>query len=177
MHAHPALVLNADFRPLSYLPLSLVSWQDAVSAIVSDKVCVVAEYDIVARSPSMEIRLPSVVALRQYQPMPRRVTFTRFNVFLRDRFKCQYCAGKFPAAELTFDHVIPRCRGGRTSWENVVAACSPCNQAKDRFSVKPITRPRAPTPQELLAAKRAFPPNYLHESWSDYLYWDVELES
>ena len=91
MHAHPALVLNADFRPLSYFPLSLLPWQDAVSAIVADKISVVAEYDIVARSPSTEIRLPSVVALRQYQPMSRRVAFTRFNVFLRDRLKCQYC--------------------------------------------------------------------------------------
>jgi 5-methylcytosine-specific restriction endonuclease McrA len=178
MHAHPALVLNADFRPLSYFPLSLVSWQNAVSAIVSDKVSVVAEYDVVARSPSTEIRLPSVVALRQYHPAPRRVAFTRFNVFLRDRFKCQYCAGKFPATELTFDHVIPRCRGGRASWENVVAACSLCNRLKDKFSImKPITPPREPTPHELLAAKRTFPPNYLHESWNDHLYWDVELET
>ena len=68
MHANPALVLNADFRPLSYFPLSLIPWQDAVSALITDKISVVAEYDIVARSPSTEIRLPSVVALRQYQP-------------------------------------------------------------------------------------------------------------
>jgi 5-methylcytosine-specific restriction endonuclease McrA len=178
MHAHPALVLNADFRPLSYFPLSLIPWQDAVSALTSDKVAVVAEYDVVARSPSTQIRLPSVVALRQYQALPRQVPFTRFNVFLRDRFKCQYCAGKFPAAELTFDHVVPRCRGGQTSWDNVVAACSPCNQAKDKFSaMQPVTPPRRPTLHELLAAKRSFPPNYLHESWNDYLYWDVELEN
>lgn len=177
MHAHPALVLNADFRPLSYFPLSLMSWQDAVSAILSDKISVVTEYDAVARSPSTEIRLPAVVALRQYQPLPQRVAFTRFNVFLRDRFKCQYCSGKFAAAELTFDHVQPRCRGGVTSWENIVAACSLCNQAKDRFSsMQPIVPPREPTLQEFLAAKRSFPPNYLHESWNDYLYWDVELE-
>lgn len=178
MHAHPALVLNADFRPLSYFPLSLMSWQDAVSAILSDKISVVAEYDAVARSPSTEIRLPSVVALRQYQRMPQRVAFTRFNVFLRDRFACQYCSGKFAAAELTFDHVLPRCRGGVTSWENIVAACSLCNQAKDKFSsMQPVAPPREPTLRELLAAKRSFPPNYLHESWNDYLYWDVELET
>ncbi|MGE0238528.1 MAG: HNH endonuclease [Parvibaculaceae bacterium] len=178
MQDHPALVLNADFRPLSYFPLSLIPWQDAVSAVVSDKIAVVAEYDVAARSPSTAIRLPSVVALRHYQPAPRRVAFTRFNVFLRDRFKCQYCSRKFPAADLTFDHVVPRCRGGLTSWENIVAACSPCNQAKDKFSaLKPVSAPREPTPQELLAAKRVFPPNHLHESWNDYLYWDVELES
>lgn len=178
MHAHPALVLNADFRPLSYFPLSLMSWQDAVSAILSDKISVVAEYDVVARSPSTEIRLPSVVALRHYQPMPQRVAFTRFNVFLRDRFACQYCRGKFAAAELTFDHVLPRCRGGITIWQNIVAACTRCNGAKDKFSsMQPAAPPREPTLQDLLAAKRSFPPNYLHESWNDYLYWDVELES
>src|SRR5580693_5426752 len=61
--AHPALVLNADFRPLSYFPLSLWPWQDAVHAVIAERISVVAEYDAVARSPSIEIRLPSVVAL------------------------------------------------------------------------------------------------------------------
>ena len=67
MTAHPALVLNADFRPMSYFPLSLLSWQDAVHAVFSERVSVVAEYDTWARSPSTQIRLPSVVALRKYQ--------------------------------------------------------------------------------------------------------------
>jgi 5-methylcytosine-specific restriction endonuclease McrA len=175
MQAHPALVLNADFRPLSYFPLSLIAWQDAVQAVCSEKVAVVAEYDRVVRSPSTAMRLPSVVALKQYQPLPRRVAFTRFNLFLRDRFACQYCGEAFPACDLTFDHVVPRCRGGRTSWDNVVAACSPCNVRKGRFLIVPRRPPREPTPTELMAAKRAFPPNYLHESWVDYLYWDADL--
>jgi 5-methylcytosine-specific restriction endonuclease McrA len=89
MTAHPALVLNADFRPMSYFPLSLLSWQDAVRAVFSERVSIVAEYDTWARSPSTQIRLPSVVALRKYQRSARRVAFTRFNVFLRDRFTCQ----------------------------------------------------------------------------------------
>jgi 5-methylcytosine-specific restriction endonuclease McrA len=175
--AHPALVLNADFRPLSYFPLSVLPWQDAVSAVVKDTVAVVAEYDAVVRSPSIEIRLPSVVALREYRPMPRRVAFTRFNVFLRDRFRCQYCGEPFASSDLSFDHVVPRCQGGQTCWENIVAACRPCNARKDKFQVmKPLRAPRTPTVAELLAAKRCFPPNFLHESWADYLYWDVELE-
>jgi 5-methylcytosine-specific restriction endonuclease McrA len=78
--AHPALVLNADFQPMSYFPLMLMSWQDAVHAVFSERVAVVAEYDKWARSPSTQIRLPSVVALRKYQPSARRVAFTRFNV-------------------------------------------------------------------------------------------------
>jgi 5-methylcytosine-specific restriction endonuclease McrA len=174
---HPALVLNADFRPLSYFPLSVLPWQDAVSAVVKDTVAVVAEYDAVVRSPSTTIRLPSVVALREYQRMPRRVAFTRFNVFLRDRFRCQYCGEQFASNDLSFDHVVPRCRGGLTCWENIVAACRPCNTRKDKFLVmKPLRAPAEPTAHELLAAKRCFPPNFLHESWGDYLYWDVELE-
>ncbi len=177
MQANPALVLNADFRPLNYFPLSLISWQDAVQALFVQKVSAVAEYDAWARSPSQSIRLPSVVALREYRKPSNRVAFTRFNVFLRDRFTCQYCDEPFEASELTFDHVVPRCKGGETSWENVCAACRPCNGRKDKFAVmKPKAVPRAPTMREMLAAKRAFPPGYLHESWHDYLYWDVELE-
>jgi 5-methylcytosine-specific restriction endonuclease McrA len=177
MQDHPALVLNADFRPLSYFPLSTLNWQDAVTAVVKDHVWVVAEYDQVVRSPSREMRLPSVVAMRFYVPMPSRVAFTRFNVFLRDRFRCQYCGEKFPSSQLTFEHVVPRSRGGVTAWDNIVAACDPCNLKKgNRTDMKPIRWPQEPTAYELLAAKRAFPPNYLHESWLDYLYWDSEIE-
>ena len=113
MTAHPALVLNADFRPMSYFPLSLLCWEDAVHAVFNERVSVVAEYDTWVRSPSTKIRLPSVVALRKYQPTARRVAFTRFNVFLRDRFTCQYCFETFTSSALTFEHVIPRSRGGQ----------------------------------------------------------------
>ena len=176
--AHPALVLNADFRPMSYFPLSLLSWQDAVQAVFSERVSVVAEYDAWARSPSTSIRLPSVVALRKYQPSARRVAFTRFNVFLRDRFTCQYCGETFSSSALTFEHVVPRSRGGQTMWSNIVTACVPCNTRKaSSMRIKPRRLPKEPTLGELLAAKRTFPPNHLHASWMDYLYWDVELEA
>lgn len=172
------LVLNADFQPLSYFPLSVWQWQSAIKAVVEDTVAVVAEYDdVFARSPSTQIKLPSVVALRTFVPAPRRVAFTRFNVFLRDRFHCQYCDEKFAPADLTFDHVLPRARGGLTCWNNIVAACSPCNTRKDKFILKPLHEPREPTSFELLAVQRTFPPSFLHESWSDFLYWDSELET
>ena len=178
MSAHPALVLNADFRPMSYFPLSLLSWQDAISAVFSQRVSVVAEYNAWARSPSTQIRLPSVVALRKYQRPPRRVAFTRFNVFLRDRFTCQYCGQTFASSALTFEHVVPRSRGGQTTWSNIVAACMPCNTSKANSTrIKPRRPPKEPTLNELLAAKRAFPPGYLHESWADYVYWDAQLEA
>jgi 5-methylcytosine-specific restriction endonuclease McrA len=179
--SHPALVLNADFRPLSYFPLSLWSWQDAIRAVVSDRVSVVSEYDREIRSPTFTMRLPSVISLKEYVPTARRPAFTRFNVFLRDRFSCQYCGHPFPTHELTFDHVIPRARGGRTSWDNVVTACSPCNLRKGCRSARAagmtlLTKPEQPTTFQLQVNGRSFPPNYLHQSWRDFLYWDTELE-
>jgi len=177
----PALVLNADFRPLSYYPLSLWAWQDAVKAVYLDRVSVLSEYDTAVHSPNHTIRLPSVIALKEYIPAARRPAFTRFNVFLRDSFSCVYCHAERPTPELTFDHVIPRSRGGRTSWDNVVTACGPCNLRKAdklprEIKMFPRQTPRQPTSWELQENGRAFPPNSLHQSWRDYLYWDSELE-
>jgi 5-methylcytosine-specific restriction endonuclease McrA len=176
---YPALVLNADYRPLSYYPLSLWSWQDAIKAAVLDRVAIVAEYDHVVRSQRHEIRIPSVVVLKDYVRPRRTVAFTRFNLFLRDGFACQYCGATH---DLTFDHVLPRARGGRTSWENVVAACSPCNLRKGARPLRAsglrlVRPPRAPTPDEMRNAGRRFPPHFRHESWIDYLYWETELEA
>lgn len=174
----PALVLNADYRPLSYFPLSLWSWQDAVKAAYLDRVDIVAEYDDVVHSPSVEIKIPSVIVLKDYVKPAKSTAFTRFNLFLRDEFTCQYCGSQ---GEMTFDHVVPRSRGGKTTWQNVVAACGPCNLKKAARSVREagMQLRRAavqPTTSQLMNAGRKFPPNHLHESWSDFLYWDAELE-
>jgi len=174
----PALVLNADFRPLSYYPLSLWNWQDTVKAVFLDRVNIVSEYDHAVHSPSFEMRLPSVVSLKNYVRPALYPAFTRFNVFLRDRFTCQYCGTN---QDLTFDHLIPRNKGGLTRWDNVVTACAPCNLAKGgdmptRAKMWPAQTPYRPTVFELHSNGRLFPPNYLHESWLDYLYWDTELE-
>jgi 5-methylcytosine-specific restriction endonuclease McrA len=177
----PALVLNADFRPLNYFPLSLWSWQDAVKAVFLDRVNVVSEYDQAIHSPSWQMQLPSVISLKEYVQVSRRPAFTRFNVFLRDRFTCQYCNEPFPTPDLTFDHVIPRSKGGRTEWTNVVTACSKCNLRKGNMSVREAgmiihRKPVQPNNYLLQEIGRGFPPNYLHESWRDFLYWDSELE-
>ncbi|MFQ5985397.1 MAG: HNH endonuclease [Alphaproteobacteria bacterium] len=176
-----ALVLNADYRPLSYYPLSLWSWQDSVKAVFLDRVNIVSEYDRVVRSPSVEMRLPSVVSLKHFIPPTRRPAFTRFNVFLRDRFSCQYCGGVFAAEDLTFDHLVSRSRGGHTTWENVVTACTTCNLKKgerlpSEAGMYPRAKPGVPSPYRLQENGRAFPPNFLHESWRDFLYWDTELD-
>ncbi len=177
----PALVLNADFRPLSYFPLSIWDWQDAVKAVISDRVSVLSQYETEVHSPSFTMQLPSVIALRDYIRPARQPAFTRFNVFLRDKLACQYCGENFPAQELTFDHVIPRSQGGRTTWENVVTACSPCNLRKGGRTPEQAHMPlrravRRPSTFLLQENGRSFPPNFLHESWNDYLYWDMELE-
>jgi 5-methylcytosine-specific restriction endonuclease McrA len=177
---YPALVLNADYRPLSYFPLSIWPWQDAVKAIFRDSVTVVSEYERLVSSPTMDMKLPSVLALKNYIPQSTTPVFTRFNVFLRDEWTCQYCGGEFKTHQLTFDHVIPRCKGGTTSWENIVAACQKCNSAKGgqlpkKAGMFPLKTPKQPTVFELQNNGQKFPPNFLHESWGDFLYWDSEL--
>jgi 5-methylcytosine-specific restriction endonuclease McrA len=143
-----------------------------------DRVNIVSEYDTTVHSPSCEIRLPSVVSLKTYIKPSRTPAFTRFNVFLRDRFSCQYCEAR---DDLTFDHLIPRSKGGLTTWENVVTACSPCNLRKSdllphQARMWPRQKPFQPSINDLHRNGRLFPPNFLHESWLDYLYWDSELE-
>ena len=186
MHVHsrplsgfPALVLNADYRPLSYYPLSLWPWQEVIKAVFLERVDVIATYDQMVHSPSFEMQLPSVVSLKSYVPQDRPPAFTRFNLFLRDAFSCQYCGSD---SELTFDHVIPRSRGGRTTWENIVTACAPCNLTKGgrtprEAHMHPRRSPIRPSSFELQDNGRRFPPGHLHESWLDYLYWDIELEA
>ena len=122
--------------------------------------------------------LPSVIALKNFIQPSKNPNFTRFNVFLRDKFTCQYCGDK---KDLTFDHLLPKSRGGLTDWNNVVTACSSCNVKKGGklykdCDLKLANKPYAPTVEDLHRNGRNFPPNFLHESWMDYLYWDIELE-
>ena len=175
----PALVLNADYRPLSYYPLSLWNWQDSIKSVFLDRVTIVSNYDRVIRSPSFNMRLPSVIALKSFIKPQSNPSFTRFNVFLRDKFSCQYCGS---GEELTFDHLLPRSKGGQTNWDNVITACSSCNVKKGGRLLKNLDMslnqdPYQPTTEDLHKNGKNFPPNFLHKSWMDYLYWDVELEA
>ena len=174
----PALVLNADYRPLSYYPLSIWCWQDSIKSVFLDRVSIVSYYDRVIRSPSFSMKLPSVIALKSFVKPQSNPNFTRFNVFLRDKFTCQYCGSN---KELTFDHLLPRSKGGKTNWDNVVTACSSCNVQKggrlfENSGMVLAQRPYRPSTEDLHKNGKNFPPDYLHKSWMDYLYWDGELE-
>src|SRR3546814_7426667 len=173
----PALVLNADYTPLSYYPLSVWPWQTAIKAVFLERVDIVASYEREVHSPSWAMKIPSVIALKQYVKPSEYPAFTRFNLFLRDKFSCQYCG---VTNDLTFDHVVPRRQGGRTTWENVATACSPCNLKKGGHTPKESGKrmkvpPTRPTNCKFQENGRAFPPNHLHETWHDWLSWDVEL--
>ena len=143
-----------------------------------EKVSVVSEYNEIVRSPSISIKIPSVVALKEFVICSRKPAFTRFNVFLRDGFQCQYCGVE---NNLTFDHILAKSKGGKTTWDNVITACSNCNTSKGNKTLEeakllPSKEPFQPSISFLQEKIKKYPPNYLHESWKDFLYWDSELE-
>jgi 5-methylcytosine-specific restriction endonuclease McrA len=142
-----------------------------------------AEHDSVA-TVNKRIRVPRVLVLSAYEHLPKgRVRFSRLNIYARDGDTCQYCGRKLARSELNLDHIIPRSKGGKTSWENVVCSCVPCNlqkggrtpeQANMRLLKKPL-RPRW-TPFFRGSAKRI-----TYREWLPFLtlaeasYWNVEL--
>jgi 5-methylcytosine-specific restriction endonuclease McrA len=182
------LVLNADYRPLSTYPLSIIAAQDAVSAIWRERVDVVETWpDAFFRSPSTTITVPKIGALRDYAPFSGEPKFCRRSILLRDRFRCCYCGEAFPSHELTYDHLIPRSRGGKTEWTNIVTACLRCNAQKadslPNYSggkaagqMRPLKDPRRPTNAELLRAGLEFLSNDVREDFGSYLYWNTELQ-
>lgn len=171
------LVLNSDGLPLSMLPISTVNWKEAIKAYWLDQVDVLESYeDWVIRSPSVEMFVPAVIMTRQWVRMGRSVKFSRSNVYMRDRHKCQYCGEIFRHDQLTLDHVVPRFQGGKTTWDNVVAACSPCNHKKSHFNeMKPMNAPRRPSYGEMLNIVRERPVVIRHASWNTYLQWPEDM--
>lgn len=177
----PTLVLNADYQPMSYLPLSLWRWQETVKAVWCGKATVVDVYPAVyVKAVNFDMLLPSVIALNEYVPGNYKsldAPFTRRNVFLRDGYRCQYCGGLFPSYQLTFDHVKPRCNGGGHNWENVVTCCRTCNGRKGCLEVnqlksvgmKLLKEPRAPSTYELSALAGKLLPRRIHSTWIPYM--------
>jgi 5-methylcytosine-specific restriction endonuclease McrA len=142
-----ALVLNASFEPLH-----IVSWQRALQLLFQGKVEVIEESDQEVHTVRLTIRVPAVLRLLTYVPLTKKkqvIRFSRLNVFIRDRYTCQYCGNAFAKSQLTLDHVIPVVQGGGKSWENIVTACKPCNQKKGgrtpaQSSMQLIEKPKRP---------------------------------
>ena len=177
MVAAQTLVLNATFEPLKVVP-----WQRAMVLWAQNKIEVLEEHDIEARSVSFTFRLPSVVRLLRFVRARVKhdyVPFTRANIYARDDYTCQYCGRKFDAEDLTFDHVVPSAQGGRRSWDNIVTACVPCNKRKAARTpqeagmalVRPARKPAStPALRVTVGFRRSTP-----EAWRSYLYWSAEL--
>jgi len=120
------LLLNASFEPLN-----VINWRRAVKLVFMEKVEVVEESEREIRSISVSMKIPSVVRLVRFVRFRRReAKFSRRNVYARDHYKCQYCGKRFVSDELTCDHVVPRSRGGKASWNNIVTCCVTCNRRK-----------------------------------------------
>ena len=172
------LVLSQSWQPIDH-----VSWQRAVTLWFLDKAEIVAEYaGKMVRSSGFEMPVPSVIRLLKGVRRKRAVRFSRHNVYLRDKGRCQYCKVHTSMKDGTYDHVVPRAQGGTTKWTNVVWACVPCNQRKGgrtpgqarmRLRTEPI-RPRSlPTQGPRL-------PRRVPEDWKAWLrnvvYMHGELE-
>ena len=162
------LVLNAGYEPMH-----VVSWQRAICLVLTDRAEIVSSYHEGIRSVRRIFPRPSVVRLKAYLRPSYRfalIRCSRRNVILRDRSRCQYCGSVCRIGKITIDHVIPKARGGRTIWENVVAACQSCNHRKgdrllDQLTMKLLRRPRRPNWYDLLD----YSESVVVEAWQPFL--------
>ena len=179
------LKLNSDGRPITQIPLSVVSWQEAMRLIFLEKATVLKEYDDwVIRSQHLELKVPSIIMMTEHVKWNNSLKYSKQNIFLRDDLTCQLqitnrCAsqnGKVKVSELSLDHVVPRSHGGKTNWLNVCTSCKDCNGAKGNdHRILPKKKPHKPTYYEILA-KRKTMPVYIHdEDWRHYMDWPDDL--
>jgi 5-methylcytosine-specific restriction endonuclease McrA len=172
------LQLNASYEPMRIIP-----WQDAICMWLKGTVDIVAEYAerVYHAIDGWSGKMPAVIRLKKYISAHRhKVKFSRRNVFGRDFFSCLYCGAQPGTEFLTYDHVTPRSRGGKTTWDNIATCCWDCNEKKAdrtpaeagmslrRQPVKPKIRPQLGLSLNL--------PNTPDE-WRDFLYWETELET
>ena len=152
----------------------MINWQKAILLWLTQKVEVLEFHSQKVNSAHASFNLPSVMRLKRFINITKfnSIKFNRDNVFLRDQHICQFCKKEFPHAKLTLDHVVPLSQGGAHKWENVVAACAPCNNKKGG---------KTPEQARMPLMRRPIKPSYLpnrrlenevkrgYEFWSDYL--------
>ena len=113
------------------IPVDVVSWQKAMLLLFTNKATIIDTYeDAKVNSASQSFTLPSILRLMSRCRRKKQVQFSREGVFFRDNYTCGYCGTQHPSKQLTFDHVIPACQGGKRNWENIITACFPCNAKK-----------------------------------------------
>lgn len=163
------LVLNA-----SYEVMKIVNWKKAVTWFFLDKVDIIEEYDENILTPSIAMKIPAVVKYRKLiRPKYRALKFSRINIYARDNYLCQYCVKKFAQPKLTLDHVIPKSRGGPSSWTNCVSCCVPCNVKKaDRTpkeaNMKLLQEPKQPNQAEAFALAMKVKATTIPDVWKNY---------
>ena len=165
------LLLNSDYSPISVLPLSVIHWQHAIKLMYLGRVYVLETYpNWIIHSEKLAINVPSVCVTKDYFKKKKSVKFSRYNMYLRDLFQCQYCNDVFDFEELTIDHVVPRSKGGTTKWENCVTACKSCNSDKGSSTkIKPRILPYKPDYYNLVNKWKDMPFTVRQESWNQYL--------
>lgn len=170
------LLLNASFEPLN-----VIGWRRAVKLIVLDKAEIVEASEREIRTVSRRMPVPSVVRLTTFVRFHRRqAKFSRRNIYTRDGFVCQYCGIRPPMNELTCDHVVPRSRGGRTEWSNIVTCCIPCNRRKGgrtpaEAGLRLVRTPAQPT--WLWGVQNRFANRRPPTAWHAYLYLARDREA
>ncbi len=163
-----------------YEPIKVVSWQRAITLLSLGKVEVIEEYDREIRSTFLVLKVPAVVRLLgAFKRRKKLVKFSRINIYGRDGFRCQYCNKKITMGTGTYDHVVPKTQGGRTTWTNIVTSCEPCNSKKGG---------RTPSEAKMRLRKRPVHPKWVPvmaikvsttsapDAWRDYLYWTSEID-
>lgn len=176
------LVLNKSYEPASIIP-----WQDAMTMIFNGRAETVQEdEDRRIHTTTKDYALPVVIRMKTGKRTETRVRFSRQNVFYRDGGCCQYCGVKLTRSQITFDHVLPRSRGGITNWDNIVISCMPCNSRKGNRTPEEAEmrlRKKPSSPKTRAEIQRIMMnPDRIHESWKAWfpdiseLYWNVELE-
>jgi len=182
------LVLNQ-----TYVPIHIVSWKKGLSLVYTEK-CIALdreflryetfdewihfsyqnrnEYPIIHTS-RYGVAVPEIIASITFNKLPRReVKFSRQNIFSRDGFKCVYCGSKYKKEDLTFDHIVPKSRGGRNSWENTVTSCFRCNQKKADKSLKEagMSLKTTPSKPKWIGPIHSYDPNtHPCKSWKHFM--------